>query len=87
MSQHFTDFPATDEWQDIAAGAAYAGVINQTVTIQNKGIRRALVWFGGAAAPADAGAGAYLSINDAISGTSDHIWVKGRGALAIWKED
>lgn len=87
MSQHFTDFQATNEWQDIAVQPQYAALANQSVSIQNKGIRRALVWFGGAAAPADGGVGAYLSVGDAITGASDHIWVKGGGPLSIWKED
>lgn len=87
MSQNFPDLELNDAWQDVAIQPQYAGLVNQSVTLQNKGTRRALIWFGGANPPPDAGAGAYLSVGDAVSGASDHIWVKGRGTLAIWKED
>lgn len=87
MALSFPDFEANDGWQDVAIQPGYAGVANQQVTIQNKGVRRALVYFGGAVAPTGAGFGAKLAIDGSVTGTSDHIWVKGGGPIAVLVED
>lgn len=87
MAQSFPDFTATDAWQDLAASPAHAGIVNQSVTLQSKGITRLLVYFGGAAAPGGAGYGVSLGVNQSVSGSSDHIWVKGDGPVAVQRED
>jgi hypothetical protein len=87
MAKSYPDFAATEAWSDLAALPAYAGIANQRVMIQNKSLQRALVYFGGAAAPAGEGQGTRLLADIAVTGTSDHFWVRGDGALAIQVED
>lgn len=87
MAKSYPDFVATEAWTDLAALPAYADIVNQRIMIQNKSLQRALVYFGGAAAPAADGYGTKLLADVAVNGTSDHYWVRGDGALAIQVED
>jgi len=89
MAQSFPDFAVTDAWQDIAAAAGYEAVAGQQITIQYKGGYQAYVYFGGASAPA-ASAGGVLHSGGSVTGTADHIWVRGMtggGSLYLQIED
>lgn len=87
MAKSYPDYTATEEWKDLATLPAYAEIISQRVTIQNKGLQRALVYFGGGSAPTGAGYGAKLLADAAVTGTSDHFWVRGDGPIAVLVED
>lgn len=88
MAQSFPDFTLTEAWQDIASAVEYAAVAGKQVTVQYKGGYQAYVYFGGASAP-PAGAGGVLYVGGSVTGTSDHIWVRGMmsGAVYIQIED
>mgnify|MGYP001580691308 CR=1 FL=1 len=88
MAQSFPDFALTDEWQDITAVAGYEAAAGKQVTVQYKGGYQAYVYFGGAGVPA-AGAGGLLMPGGSVTGTADHIWVRGTlsGAVYIQIED
>lgn len=88
MAQSFPDFVLTEAWQDIAATAGYEAVAGQQVTVQYKGSYQAYVYFGGASAPG-AGDGGMLHSGGSVTGTADHIWVRGimSGAVYVQIED
>lgn len=87
MAVSYPDYTATDQWTDLVTIPAYAGIAGQRTMLQNKGIQRTLVYFGGAAAPTGAGFGTRLAAEVSVTGTSDHVWVKGEGPVAIQVED
>jgi len=87
MAKSYPDFTATEAWTDLAGLPAYAEIVGQRVMVQNKGLQRVLVYFGGAAAPAGDGYGTKLLADVSVTGTSDHFWVRGDGVVAIQVED
>jgi hypothetical protein len=86
MAQGFPDISLSGEWQDITQMAGYMSIANQTVTLQAKYGYAALVYFGGASAPAGV-SGFKLAPDESYTGTSDHVWVRGSGSIAIGLED
>jgi hypothetical protein len=86
MAKSFPDVQGTQNWQDITALASHAAIANERVTIQAKNGAFNYVYFGGAVAPA-ANAGVILPVIASVSGTSDHIWVRGDARFAVLVED
>lgn len=87
MAQSFNDLTVDQSWRDLATIDGYQDVADQQVTLQSKGGQtRILIFFGGAEAPEE-DFGIELFTGQAVTGTNAHIWVKGKGALAVLLED
>jgi hypothetical protein len=86
MAKSYPDFIMTGSWQDIAAATGYTTIANQKVTIQQKSGFSMLVFMGGASAPGEKD-GIAMTRAKAVTGTSDHFWVKGKGRAAVLVED
>jgi hypothetical protein len=86
MAKSLPDIQATHEWQDLTTLPGYAEIADQTVTLQAKAGKFNHVYFGGSAAP-DPRDGLALPVIVSVTGTSDHIWVRGTGRIAILLED
>ncbi len=88
MAANYPDYVATANWVDLITLPAYAALANQLVTVQAKGAGSSgiLHFSGGAAAPAGDN-GNLLVANQSVPGTTDHIWIKGSGRVAIRLED
>lgn len=86
MAKSYPDVQGTREWQDIAALPSHAAIANARVTIQAKSGRYNYLYFGGAAPP-NSGDGIIVPGVESLSGTSDHIWVRGDTTFAVLVED
>ncbi len=86
MAKSYPDVRGTRDWQDIAAKPSHAAIANQRVTIQAKSGRYNYVYFGGVEVPS-AGDGIIVPGVESLSGTSDHIWVRGDTEFAVLVED
>ncbi|WP_066700106.1 hypothetical protein [Sphingobium amiense] len=86
MAKSYPDFALTGQWQDIAVATGYTAIANERVMLQSKSRDAVLMFIGGASAPS-ADDGIAVSLGKALSGTSDHFWVKGSGEVAVLVED
>ena len=79
-----TSFALTASWQDLCV--TFTDIVGVDVTIQAKNSYRSLIIFGGASPPSDTDASLELVAGQSVRGSSDHIWVKGGGALTVHVE-
>lgn len=84
MAQSYSDVVGDKDWHDIVT--THPAIANQRVTIQAKGGTFNYIFFGGAAAP-QPGDGLMLPSVASVTGTADHIWVRGDCRFAIMVED
>jgi len=86
MAQNFPDFRGTREWQDITALPGYGALVGKRVVIQAKSGTYNAVWFG-SVAPPEASSGIPAPAHRDVSGSGDHIWVRGDTRFAILLEE
>ena len=88
MAQNFPDVEVKTDWVDILTLPGFEALAGQRVSVQAVSVPSTpiKVYLGGAAAPAGDW-GNRLVLHASVTGTTDHIWVKGRGSVAVLLED
>ncbi len=87
MGRSVNDVVLTEDWVDIAALPGYSGIVNKKTTVQAKYVAGASYIFIGGNTPPSGDNGLLFLTGTAVTQTSDHWWVKGKGRLAVLIEE
>jgi len=88
MAANSPNYQSGPGWVDLYSLPAYSSLANQRVTVQCVTRGSIKLFAGGPSQPADSNQGFTLSPTGASwSGTTDHLWLSGTGAVAVGTED
>lgn len=85
MATSYPMMTVSQGWVDLCA--ENATLIDKKIMIQNRSNGEIWIYFGGATEPTSANDGIELRSGEALEGTSDHIWARGSGVIALLEND